>query len=431
MLLAACWTASMVALADGAAQPPSKPSASTDKELEPVAQRIREGRLDEALGLIKEKAAQHPEWPPAHLILARLLFGANQPAAGRRVLVQAALAAPLHPDVYLTFGGLALGDGRLSDARLNFEKSLELAGSGRRHVDKSRTVRRESYSGLAAICEAREDWKTAHERLNSLLDLEPKNGQARQRLGRVLFKLDRAEDAFAALTQAVKDEPSLEPAAVSMGWLYTQAGDPKKAEEWFDFALKVDPASARVRLARAAWLLEEGQAPAARPEIDEALKRDPASKEARKLRGLIAWHLHDLGGTEGIFESLHRDAPADPVAANLLALALIEQDEAAKRSRGLQLAEVNMLQFPTSRDATATLGWGLYRAGRLDQAEQKLRAAVAGVKTTPDIAYYLARVLADKGRTDDARKLLESATEHTGSFAHRADAAALLKSLPR
>jgi len=425
-----CWTTAASA-GDAALQPAAKPSGAADNELEPAAAKVREGRIDEALGLIKEKAAKHPEWPPSQLILARLLFSANQGVPARRALEQAAVLAPDHPDVYLTLGGLALGEGRLSDARLNYEKALELAGSGQRDAEKTRVVRREAFAGLAAVSETREDWKSAQGRLNGWLELEPKNGQARQRLGRVLFRLDKAEDAFAALTQAVKDEPALEPAAVSMGWLYTQKGDPKKAQEWFDYARKVEPTSARVRLAHAAWLLDQGQTTAARSEIEEAVKFDPASTEARRIQGLIAWHLRDLAGAEQIFEPLHRDAPADPVAANLLALALVEQDDPAKRSRGLQLAEVNTVQFPRSHEAVATLGWALYRAGRLDDAEQKLRTAVSGVRTTPDIAYYLARVLADKGRTDDARKLLETATKLPGAFAHRDDAAALLKTLSK
>ena len=38
-----------------------------------AAAKVREGKLDEALRLIKEVAAKHPEWPPSQLILARLL----------------------------------------------------------------------------------------------------------------------------------------------------------------------------------------------------------------------------------------------------------------------------------------------------------------------------------------------------------------------
>ena len=77
------------------------------------------------------------------------------------------------------------------------------------------------------------------------------------------------------------------------------------------------------------------------------------------------------------------------------------------------------------------MGWAYYRAGHLDQADRLLLAAVQGVRTTPDIAYYLARFLNDKGQTDDARKLLQSATGTPGAFAHREDANALLKSLPQ
>ena len=53
------------------------------------------------------------------------------------------------------------------------------------------------------------------------------------------------------------------------------------------------------------------------------------------------------------------------------------------------------------------------------------------MSVSPDIAYYLARVLADKGQSADARKLLQSASALTGAFAHRDVAIALLKSLPQ
>ena len=216
-----------------------------------------------------------------------------------------------------------------------------------------------------------------------------------------------------------------------MALLQSQKGDLKKAEEWFDYARKLEPKNARVRLAHARWLLDQGRAADARTEIDEALKLDPTLKEAQKVQALVAWHSRDLAAAEAILEPLHRDAPADFVVANLLALALIEQDDATKQSRGLQLADVNAVQFPRSAEVIATLGWALYRAGRLDQAEQKLRAAVTGGRTTPDIAYFLARVLVDKGQTDNARKLLQSATELQGAFAHRDDANALLKKLTK
>jgi superkiller protein 3 len=412
-------------------QQTGKAAEPTGNELEPAVLKIREGRIDEALGLIRAEAAQHPDWAPAQLILARLLFAANQVMPGRRALEQAAVEAPKHPEVYLTFGTIALSEGRLSDARLNFEHALSLIGSHPGDAERARGVRREALTGLAAVAEAREDWPAARTYLNNVLELEPKTGLARQRLGAVLFRLGKFDEAFAALKQAVQDTPSLEPAAVSLGRLWNQRGDPKKAQEWFDYALKLEPSNARVRLARAGWLLDQGRASAAQPEIEEAVKLDPAAHEARRLQGLIAWHLRDLAAAEKVLETLHREAPADFTAANLLALCLVEQEDAAKRSRGLQLAEVDARQSPRSHEAAATLGWAHYRSGHLDQAERLLRAAVQGVRTTPDIAYFLARVLVDTGRTDDARKLLQSATGLPGAFAHREDAKALLQSVMR
>jgi Flp pilus assembly protein TadD len=422
---------SHVDAAQPAGQPAPATAAGAEKELEVAAAKAREGKIDEAFSIIKEKAAKHPEWPPVRLILARLLFNANQGAQARHALEQAAAEVPDDPDVYLTLGGIALGEGRISDARLNFDQVLSNIASGHWNVEKTSILRREAFSGLATVAEAREDWRGTQERLNAWLALEPKNGRVRQRLGRALFQLGKPDDAFAAFTQAVKDEPALEPAAVSMALLQTRNGDFKKAEEWFDHARKLEPKSSRVRLDHARWLLDQGRASEARAEIDEALKLDPAAKEAQKIQALIAWHLRNLAAAETILEPLHRDAPADFAVANLLALALIEQDDAAKQSRGMQLADVNALQAPRSAEVVATLGWALYRAGKLDEAEQKLRAAVTSGRTTPDIAYFLARVLVDKTKTDDARKLLQSATNLPGAFAHRDDANVLLKKLTK
>jgi tetratricopeptide (TPR) repeat protein len=412
-------------------QAPAGPDQAAVKELDAAARKVREGQPDEALALIRQQAAGHPEWAPPPLILARLLFTSGQSAAGRRALERAAIEAPRHPEVYLTFGSLALTEGRWNDARLNFEAAQAMVEAGKWDAQRARILRRECLAGLAAVAEAREAWPTARDHVNAWLELEPGNGQARQRLGALLFRMGRSDEAFAELQRAVKDTPALEPAAVSMARLESQRGDQKKAEQWFDRAQAVEPAGARVRIARAGWLLDLGRASAARPVIEEALKLDQSSSDARRLQGRIAWHLRDLAAAERILEPLHRDAPADLVAADLLALCLVEQDDAAKRTRGLELAEANIRQSPGSHEAMATLGWAHYRSGHLDQAERMLRASVQGVRTSPDVAYFLARVLADRGRTDDARNLVRSTTNLPGAFAHREDAQMLLKSLTK
>jgi tetratricopeptide (TPR) repeat protein len=153
-----------------AVKPAAKEADSGDKELEPAVAKAREGRVDEALSFIKEKAVKHPEWPPAQVILARVLFSVNQVVAGRRALEQAAAEAGDHPEVYLTLGGTALGDGRFSDALLNFEKALSLIPARRLDAEKTKVFRREALAGLAAVSETREDWKSTQERLTGWLE---------------------------------------------------------------------------------------------------------------------------------------------------------------------------------------------------------------------------------------------------------------------
>ena len=234
MVVTGLWTRATTS--QTVAQPAANTAAAAEKELEVAAARVREGKVDEALALIREKAGRHPEWLTPRLILARLLFNSNQAPAARAALELAAVESPDDPDVYLTFGTLSLGDGRASDAQLNFDRVLALLNTGRSNAEKTKLMRREALAGLASVAEARADWKTTQQHLNAWLELDSKNGRVRQRLGRALFHLGKTEDAFTTLTQAVKDEPALEPPGLTMAQLESQKGDGKKAEEWFDYA---------------------------------------------------------------------------------------------------------------------------------------------------------------------------------------------------
>lgn len=399
---------------------------SDDRALEVISRAIREGREAEAMELIRKTSKL-----PARLELARLQFAANFPAKGRRSLEKAAAENPADPRVYLLFGSLAFGEGRLSDAGLNAEKALALLDSTKPDADTARTARAEANAGLAAVAEAREDWASARSRLAAWLDLDPSNARARQRLGRALFRLGKPDDAFRELSRSAKDDPKLGPAALSMALLHVQAGDDPQAEDWFHRATSAEPRGAQARLAFARWRLDKGRAVEARSLVEQAATLDPKSKEIEPLRGLIAWQLRELAEAERIFEGLQKEAPNDAGYASLLTLALVEQDDPEKRARGLRQAEANARQFPGALDALAALGRAQARSGRRDDAERSLRSAVlcAGGRATPTIAYFLAEILAEKGVRDDARALLAQAVASPIAFAYQAEARKLLASL--
>lgn len=406
-------------------------AAANDIAIDMATKSVREGRADDALALIKEAATRHPEWPPARLILARIYSSIGQPAQSRKILEQAIVDAPGNPDIILAFANVDLTDGRLHDAELNCEKILELAAKGEADAEKAASLRREANAGLAAVAENRQQWETARTYLLAWLKDSPKSGPARQRLGRALFQLGQRDEAFKELTQAYKDDPSLDLPGVTMAVLSAQKGDTKKAAEWYEQAQKIEPKNVKVKLAYARWLVDQGKPEDAAGVVDQAAKLAPESKEPDKLKALIAWHLRDLPTAEKLLDPLNRESPADAGIANLLALALVEQDDSAKRARGLQIAEVNARQYPQAPDIQATLGRAYYRAGMLDEAERALNTAVTSNngQVTGDTAFFLSRLIADRGRVDDARRFLGSIVNLPGAFAYRKDAKELLAKL--
>src|SRR5271157_618348 len=215
--------------------------------------------LDTCLQQLAKAVKAHPELPPAHALLAELALMSNQIALVRPALETAVAQAPDHPEIYILFGNLALLENRATDAALHFEKAKALALAERWTADQRRRFERFCHQGNALLAESRGDWKAARSALEAWLVLEPSNARARQRLGKALFSLDQQDEAYKELQKASKEDSALEPAEVMMGWLFTRAGNLKKAEEWMNYAVKTSPDSLPVQLAITSWLLEQGR----------------------------------------------------------------------------------------------------------------------------------------------------------------------------
>jgi len=400
-------------------------------EIDQAIERFKKGDYEQCLTLLKTAAASRPDLFPARLMFAKLCLLLDQPAMGREALEQAAVENPNLPETYLVFGRLALQDNRLTEAQLQSDKAMTLAGSGFWSDRQKRDLLVDTYAGLAAVSERRRDWPGAAANLTAWLKLEPKNGQARQLLAAAWFRQGQREKVQTELEQAVKDDPTLEPAAILMGRLFTEAGELKKAAEWMDYAVKLEPDNPKVHLSYAGWLLEQDQAERARTEAEAAARLDPGSSEAKGLRGLIAWQLKDFQAAEPIFQALHLESPTNLMANNFWALSMVEQPDAAKRQRALQVAQLNARLDPNSAEVLTTLGWVAYRLGQIDQAERSLRAALASGKGSSETAYYLARVLADGQKNDEVPQLLKISLVAPGRFAFRNEAQAWLDQLQK
>ena len=206
-----------------------------------------------------------------------------------------------------------------------------------------------------------------------------------------------------------------------IGTFWNELGNFKKAEEWLQKAMQAAPQDAKVIQTAASWMLQQNRLSEA---FALALKAEQLESTAdRKLLcGLIARHQKNYVEAETWLDAAHQLEPANFAISNQLVLVLAAQADAAKHRRAVQLAEVNVRQFPRSADALSSLGWAYYCNGQLEPAERALQSAASGGRVTSEIAYYLAHVMADRGRIEDVTKLLKGSLSATGNFLYREEA---------
>jgi len=406
-------------------------NAQLAEKLRPAVESFQRREYDQSLELLRKLVAENPSFPPASLMQAEMFVMTRQSAMALASLERAAVEDPKYPGIYVTFGQLSLAEGRLTSAALHFERALVLSERWERITVYARQFRTRSYSGLADVAERRGDWGSARVALEKWLELEPENTGARQRFAQALFRLDKHTDALNELKRASKEDGSLAPADTSMGMFWASISEVAKAEASFQYAVKYYPQNPMGHYRYAGWLLSQDRAKEAAEAALVAARLRPESPEIRALQGLIATYLKRPEEAERFFQALSQEAPAVFSYSNQLALSLADQAAPEKRARAMQLAAVNARTYSGSREALATLGWTYYRLGDLDEAERILRQAVTGTGVGGNAAYFLARVLVDRGDKETAEKLLKAALSAQGVFPSKKDAKKLLDKMTR
>jgi len=77
--------------------------------------------------------------------------------------------------------------------------------------------------------------------------------------------------------------------------------------------------------------------------------------------------------------------------------------------------------------AATTTAWVYYKLGRMADAEKILAQVAQNNALSADGAYYISRILVDKGEKEQAKRLLEQVIANEAMFANRAAAEELLE----
>ena len=369
----------------------------------------------------------------------------------RLQLDEAAREKPSHPEPYITLGNIALHEGRIAEATMDFDKAKQLLEKYT-NTERKGAMEQQALSGIAVTAEACQDWSKAETCLRDLLKLAPEDLPVHERLAHSLFLQGKAKDAYEILTAAEKidretarkngtQEVLLIPEAVIAQYYYYENTDFNRHqadEKWFMAALKKAPNDLPTRQAVAIWALGNGKIQVFKEQADQALrieaddaKRKPADRKysgstvGHSLRGLVALWEKDWATAELHFQKAVDDSPNDFVARNNIALALVEQDDPAKKRRALAYAWANYREEKNSADTLWTLGWVYFRRNQFDLAKLALERAAnitSDNVSNADTATYLAHVRYRQGEKWKAKDILEHILKGDRPFCMRPEA---------
>jgi tetratricopeptide (TPR) repeat protein len=401
-------------------------------ELRDAIESLKQFKFDECLKKLEEASAKYPELPPGRLIYAELLVKANQLGVARQEFEKVVDEKPEDPRTYLSMGAIGMAEGRRTDALFQFNHAIELAEK----FDFKETDGREKflgkcYLGRATIYEAKKNWKEALVDIEKWVASDPKNGAARQRLARCQFFLGDLAKAEEELKQAKVDGPTLSPPDTALATFYAANDQHDKAEEHFRKGVEAEPNNPLVYQSFAQWLFTRDRVAEAKEQAVKGLQTLPDSRDLRTLRAKLARHLKSYEEAEAELDDLLKENPNNLDLRNELALALAEQQDGTKQKRAFQIAQENFNVNRNSPDLCATFGWVNYRLGQMDNAEKLINTAarMVGTQARPDILYYLAHVLAEKGQNEDVKKLLSQIAGTQLPFAFKDDATQWLERL--
>lgn len=255
--------------------------------------RVRQGRLDEGIGLLTAVTDSRRPDPEAHNNL-----GMSLQAAGRH-----AEAAAEYEKALKLRPGYAVALNNIGNALDNLGRRAEAIGRYREALAvEPRYAAACNNLGAALMKDNR--LEEALPELRRALKLRPDFAEARLNLGETLNLLKRQEEAAAAFRQALARQPDRAEAHIGLGRALQALDRHREAVEHFRAAVRLNPRLAVSHAALGLALQELGDARAAADCFETAVKLEPRRP---------AYYLN-LGNAK-------RFAPGDASVAAMLALA--------------------------------------------------------------------------------------------------------------
>lgn len=365
-----------------------------------LAQESGQGAL--ALSEVQQARRLRPEWSAPLAFEARLL---NKSAPQRSLeLMQHYLADhPAENELRLQYARALLEQTQLPAAREEFRR---LSNNSPDNVELAFAV--------ALISLQLGDLADAEQQLKQALD---RGGKGQDALEYFLGQLGEAkEDEGLALTHylAVAGGEYQYNAHLRAAYLLDKQGKLDMARQTLHQAQAATPAQrAQLLLIEAQMLRNAGQVAEAYRVIQPGLAVDAINPDLLYEAAMLADRLALYDASEQLLRKLIQLNPAHAQAYNALGYSLLERK--LRTAEAVSLVEKALQLAPDDHAIMDSVGWGYYRAGRLEESIALLRRAYDG-NPDPEIAAHLGEVLWVHGERDEAERIWqESIRAHPDS----------------
>lgn len=358
--------------------------------------------IDAALASIRAALKLRPDWELAALFQAQILQH-RSPAEGLAYYREYLKAYPGAKDMRLNFARLLLAERKGEEAR---GQLTVLSAAEPQNADIALTI------GLLAV--QMSDWPMAESHLQRALDLNTSGSDtARYYLGQVSEERRRFDDALQWYRSVVRGDQYI-PAQSRIAGIMAKKGQVSEARDLLK-AIEPQTLQQRVQLTQAeANVLREATAYKDAFELlAQAVEKLPNVPELLYDFAMAAEKVDRIDVLEVNLRKLIELRPDHAHALNALGYTLADRTDRLQEAH--QLIDQALKLAPDDPFIQDSMGWVLYRLGRVDEGRVYLERAFKS-RPDPEIAAHLGEVLWTQGRRDEARRIWEQTLkEHPDS----------------
>jgi len=261
---------------------------------------------------------------------------------------------------------------------------------------------------LALLLMQTEELTEAEAHLKSLLAHERFRANAYYHLGEIAVTQESHQLAIERFLRVDQGELIVE-ARKQLAKLAVLTEQTEQAHRWFAEArLLFEPFRQQLLLAEAQFQTSQGDAENAIPILTEALGDQPTDRQLLYTRALAFESIGDIAAAEADLRTILAQNPEDPDTLNALGYTLADRTD--RFVEALELITKALEKKPDSAAILDSMGWVLYKLGRIEEAIDYLEQAWSIVKDH-EIAAHYGEALWMLGRRKEAMQIWQEGYE--------------------